>query len=51
MFSLSDDDGVDVFVDIEGDTDAVYGKTQYTEADLLNPDAIPSIAKPSGIPS
>lgn len=42
-----EDDGVDVFVDVEGDAEAVYGRTQYTEADLLNPDSLSS-SKPSG---
>lgn len=44
----NDNDGVDVFVDIEGDTDAVYGKPQYTESDLHNPDSISKDTKSSG---
>ena len=28
---------MDVFVDVEGDAEEVYGKTQYTEEDLQNP--------------
>src|SRR5271169_4088072 len=42
-----EDDGVDVFVDVEGDAEAVYGRTQYTEADLLHPGSSSS-TKPSG---
>jgi len=42
-----EDDAVDVFVDVEGDAEAVYGRTQYTEADLLNP-GTSSSTKPSG---
>jgi hypothetical protein len=45
---IDDGNGVDVFVDIEGDTDAVYGQPQYTEADLINPDAAAKNTKPSG---
>lgn len=44
----TDDDGVDVIVDVEGDADAVYGRSQYTEADLVNPDSITTIEKRSG---
>jgi hypothetical protein len=44
--AYADDGGMDVFVDVEGDVDAVYGRIQYTEVDLLNPDALSS--KPSG---
>ena len=44
----ADDDGVDVFVDIEGDAEAIYGRTQYTEADLLNPESVSS-SKPLGV--
>ena len=43
-----DGNGVDVFVDIEGDTDAVYGQPQYSEADLIDPDAASTNNKPSG---
>ena len=43
----SEDDGVDVFVDVEGDAEAVYGRTQYTEADIINPNSL-SPSKPSG---
>jgi len=43
----ADDDGMDVFVDVEGDAEAVYGRTQYTEADLLTPGSSLSM-KPSG---
>jgi len=41
------DDGVEVYVDVEGDSEAVYGKTQYTEADLINPTSKPD-GKPPG---
>ena len=39
---------VDVFVDVEGDAEAVYGRPQYTEADLVNPTAAIPTGKPSG---
>jgi hypothetical protein len=42
------DEGVDVIVDIEGDSDAVYGRAQYTETDLVDPDALISQGKPTG---
>jgi hypothetical protein len=42
---------LDTIVDVEGDAEAVYGKAQYTEADLHNPDATSASAKPSGKPS
>lgn len=45
------DEEMEIFVDVEGDTEAVYGRTQYTEADLLNPEACSSNAKPSGLVS
>jgi E3 ubiquitin-protein ligase RNF220/Zinc finger, C3HC4 type (RING finger) len=44
----ADDEGVDVLVDIEGDADAVYGRQQYTEADLTNPESSASKGKSSG---
>lgn len=44
----ADDEGVDVLVDIEGDADAVYGRQQYTEADLMNPESSASKGKPPG---
>ena len=42
------DEGVDVIVDIEGDADAVYGRPQYTEADLVDPASVASKARPAG---
>jgi hypothetical protein len=41
------EDGVDVFVDVEGDVDAIYGRTQYTDADLVDADSR-SKGKPTG---
>jgi hypothetical protein len=43
------DDVMDVFVDVEGDAESVYGRTQYTEADLIDPTASPTSGKPSGL--
>jgi E3 ubiquitin-protein ligase RNF220 len=37
----SDDDGPDCIVDVEGDSEAVYGGIQYTEQDLNDPGARP----------
>jgi len=42
------EEDVEVFVDVEGDAEAVYGRAQYTEVDLINPEATPSTGKPSG---
>jgi len=44
-----DEEGLDVFVDVEGDTEAVYGRPQYSDADLVNPAAVASTGKPSGL--
>jgi E3 ubiquitin-protein ligase RNF220/Zinc finger, C3HC4 type (RING finger) len=44
----TDDEGVDVFVDVEGDTEAVYGKSQYTEEDLRMISSRPCQGKISG---
>jgi hypothetical protein len=43
------DDVMDVFVDVEGDSEAVFGRTQYTEADLIDPTVSPTNGKPSGL--
>ena len=48
MMRAADDEGIDVLVDIEGDADAIYGRQQYTEADLTNPEPSASKGKPSG---
>jgi hypothetical protein len=37
-----------VFVDVEGDAEVIYGRTQYTEADLDNLSELPSTTKASG---
>ena len=42
------DEGVDIIVDIEGDSDAVYGRPQYTEADLVDPESAASKGNPTG---
>lgn len=35
---------VDVFIDVEGDSEEVYGKVQYTEDDLRNPTKVGKVA-------
>jgi hypothetical protein len=42
------DEEMDVFVDVEGDAEIIYGRTQYTEADLDNLSELPSTTKPPG---
>jgi hypothetical protein len=42
------DDMMDVFVDVEGDTEGVFGRTQYTEADLIDPTVSSTTGKHSG---
>lgn len=37
---------MDVFVDVEGDAEEVYGRTQYTEEDLRNPRRDGKVAGP-----